>query len=94
MAAEQQSFSMTDVGRKFGEVKRSAQSAPVMLTTRGKPDLVVLTAETYEALTRYQPVPAYAHELDAHELALMATQAPGSGPMPYPVADAAVSENE
>lgn len=85
MSRPLQTFSMTEVGRRLGDVKRSAQSAPVVLTTRGKADLVVLTAETYEELTRYQPTPVYAHELDAAELALIADQEPGSGPMEYPV---------
>ena len=82
-----QSYSMTDVGRRLGDVKRAAQRAPVVLTTRGKPDLVVLTAEAYEELVRYWPTPVRADELEAHELELIATQTPGSGPAPYPPAD-------
>ena len=58
-----------------------------MLTARGEPDLVVLSAKAYEALMRYQPTAAYADELDAAELALIAAQRPGSGPTAYPDVD-------
>lgn len=43
-------FSLSDLNRQSGEVVDAALVAPVSLTKRGKPKLVVLNVETYELL--------------------------------------------
>ena len=43
-------FSLSDLNRQSGEVVDAALVAPVSLTKRGKPKLVVLNIETYELL--------------------------------------------
>ena len=72
-----QTFPMTDVGRRLDDVERSAQRGDVLLTSRGKSDLVVLSAERYAELTRHEPRPAYAWELEPDELAAIRDQPPG-----------------
>ena len=46
------SYSLSELNRQSGEVVDSAMIAPVSLTKRGKPKLVVMNAVTYEMLKR------------------------------------------
>lgn len=45
-------FSLSELNRQSGEVVDAALLAPVSLTKRGKPKLVVMNAVTYEMLKR------------------------------------------
>lgn len=44
------SFSLSELNRQPGEIVDAALLAPVSLTKRGKPKLVVMNAVTYELL--------------------------------------------
>ena len=44
------SFTLSDLNRQSGEVVDAAMIAPVSLTKRGKPKLVMMPAATYEIL--------------------------------------------
>ncbi|NVN12901.1 type II toxin-antitoxin system Phd/YefM family antitoxin [Nguyenibacter vanlangensis] len=45
-------FSTSDLSRKSGDIIASALQGPVSISQRGKPRLVVLSVEQYEALVR------------------------------------------
>jgi prevent-host-death family protein len=45
------SFAFSDLNRQSGEVLDAALAAPVTLTKRGKPKLVLLSVEEFEKLT-------------------------------------------
>ena len=45
------SFAFSDLNRQSGEVLDAALAAPVTLTKRGKPKLVVMSVEQFERLT-------------------------------------------
>ena len=45
------SFSFSDLNRQSGDVLDAALAAPVLLTKRGKPKLVVLPFEEYERMS-------------------------------------------
>jgi prevent-host-death family protein len=44
-------FAFSDLNRQSGEVLDAALAAPVTLTKRGKPKLVVMSVEDYERFT-------------------------------------------
>lgn len=48
-------FSTSDLSRKSGDIIASALQGPTAISQRGKPRLVVLSVEQYEALTRTHP---------------------------------------
>ena len=79
-----QSFPMTALGRRCRDIVRAARRAPVSLTTRGRPDLVVLSAERYAELTRHEPRALHAWELEPHELEAIRTQPAGLPLSPFP----------
>jgi prevent-host-death family protein len=45
-------FSTSDLSRKSGDIIASALQGPVSINQRGKPRLVMLSVEQYEALVR------------------------------------------
>lgn len=45
------SFTLSDLNRRSGKVLNAALAGPVTLTRHGKPKLVVLSVEDYQALT-------------------------------------------
>jgi len=47
-------FSTSDLSRKSGDIIASALQGPTAISQRGKPRLVVLCVEQYEALTQAQ----------------------------------------
>jgi len=47
-------FSTSDLSRKSGDIIASALQGPTAISQRGKPRLVVLSVEQYEALTQAQ----------------------------------------
>lgn len=47
-------FAFSDLNRQSGEVLDAALAAPVTLTKRGKPKLVVMSVEDYERFTRHR----------------------------------------
>lgn len=52
------SFSLSELNRKPGEVVEAAMAAPVVLTKRGKPKLVMMPASIYQSLrTQYLAKP-------------------------------------
>jgi prevent-host-death family protein len=53
------SFSLSELNRQSGEVVDAAMVAPVSLTKRGKPKLVMMPYEIYE---RWNPTKAYTIE--------------------------------
>lgn len=53
------SFTLSDLNRQSGEVVDAAMVAPVSLTKRGKPKLVMMPYEVYERLSMIR---AYALE--------------------------------
>lgn len=44
-------FSTSDLSRKSGDIIASALQSPVSISQRGKPRLIMLSVEQYEALT-------------------------------------------
>lgn len=48
-------FSTSDLSRKSGDVIASALQGPVSILQRGKPRLVMLSMEEYEALLEHRP---------------------------------------
>ena len=44
-------FSTSDLSRKSGDIIASALQGPVSISQRGKPRLIMLSVEQYEALT-------------------------------------------
>lgn len=46
------SFSLSELNRRPGEIADHARVAPVFLTKRNRPSLVMLSIEDYEELTR------------------------------------------
>ena len=48
-------FSTSDLSRKSGDIIASALQAPVSISQRGKPRLIVLSVEQYEALIHAPP---------------------------------------
>lgn len=47
-------FAFSDLNRQSGEVLDAALAAPVTLTKRGKPKLVVMSVEAYDRFSRMQ----------------------------------------
>ncbi|MCI1374145.1 MAG: type II toxin-antitoxin system prevent-host-death family antitoxin [Acetobacter sp.] len=47
-------FSTSDLSRKSGDIIASALQGPIAISQRGKPRLVVLSVEQYEALRQSQ----------------------------------------
>ena len=48
------SFAFSDLNRQSGEVLDAALSAPVTLTKRGKPKVVMMSVEAFERLARHR----------------------------------------
>lgn len=48
-------FSTSDLSRKSGDIIASALQGPISINQRGKPRLVMLSVEQYEALVRSAP---------------------------------------
>lgn len=46
-------FSTSDLSRKSGDIIASALQSPVSISQRGKPRLIMLSVEQYEALTTH-----------------------------------------
>lgn len=44
--------------RNFREVRDMVKSGPVKVTIHGKPEMIILSRQTYESLTRGAPVSA------------------------------------
>ena len=44
-------FTFTDIHRSLGQVMDAAEIAPVMITKRGKPALVMMSVDRYESMT-------------------------------------------
>lgn len=44
-------FSTSDLSRKSGDIIASALQSPISISQRGKPRLIMLSVEQYEALT-------------------------------------------
>jgi prevent-host-death family protein len=62
------SFAFSDLNRQSGEVLDAALAAPVTLTKRGKPKVIMMSVESYERLARHQRAytlanaPQYIHD--------------------------------
>lgn len=61
-------FSLSELNRQSGEVVDAAMIAPISLTKRGKPKLVVMNAVTYEMLKRGRAYTIENAPEDVHEL--------------------------
>lgn len=78
LLASLKTYSLTHFGRRNAEVRIAAHKAPVVLTHHGKPDLVMLGLDAYEALVRYQPRARHVNELHPDEIELITTQPAGT----------------
>ena len=88
LIASLKTYSLTHFGRRNAEVRTAAHKAPVVLTHHGKPDLVMLDIDAYEALVRYQPRARRVDELRPDEIELITTQPAGTSASELPAASA------